>query len=627
MGYTRENEFHPYQPPNSLFALSNEFQIFMTFTFPVLLAIFMFRYIHVKLTSDFTHSLPLKREQLFHQHVVFGLVVIIVPLFLTALSLTILGLILPYKELLSFTSVLEWFSFSALFHVFVFLTGVFVAMFTGMSILQGALTYILFLFPVGVTVLFISNLEFYLFGFTATYYLDSQIEKYIPFIRLSQLERLPLTLTEGLGYVLLCFIFYVCALLVYKKRDTETATQAIAFPSLRPIFKYGVTFCTMLVGGLYFGSLQGGLGWILFGYLLGSFAGYFLSIMMLEKSLKVFSKWKGYVAYVIAVAIIGFAIQIDVFGFEKKLPAVEDIEGIYFGDSIYSVIDHEASLNPTYIVDQRMYINPTYFYEQPETINSIHHLHEQIIQEKDLLKKTKDQRNSVAIRYNLKEGSDLIRYYEVPLTIYQKQYREIAETTEFKENQNPVLKINDLSTLEHITLNSYYTERRVTITEREDIEEFHQLIQSDIKNETFEEIQDYRSWWTEISYEFSNNQYLQFSWKKSYTEIENWLEEKGLIEQARVTEDDLSHIYVLKNDEKRDIYDVVYGTEYGNDLSRREGAVKIEDPSQLNEILRIAGGDYRGEYIIGFYFKNSLHPQFESISTENAPDFLRKALP
>lgn len=218
MGYTRENEFHPYQPPNSLFALSNEFQIFMTFTFPVLLAIFMFRYIHVKLTSDFTHSLPLKREQLFHQHVVFGLVVIIVPLFLTALSLTILGLILPYKELLSFTSVLEWFSFSALFHVFVFLTGVFVAMFTGMSILQGALTYILFLFPVGVTVLFISNLEFYLFGFTATYYLDSQIEKYIPFIRLSQLERLPLTLTEGLGYVLLCFIFYVCALLVYKKR-------------------------------------------------------------------------------------------------------------------------------------------------------------------------------------------------------------------------------------------------------------------------------------------------------------------------------------------------------------------------------------------------------------------------
>lgn len=196
-----------------------------------------------------------------------------------------------------------------------------------------------------------------------------------------------------------------------------------------------------------------------------------------------------------------------------------------------------------------------------------------------------------------------------------------------KENQNPVLKINDLSTLEHITLNSYYTERRVTITEREDIEEFHQLIQSDIKNETFEEIQDYRSWWTEISYEFSNNQYLQFSWKKSYTEIENWLEEKGLIEQARVTEDDLSHIYVLKNERKRDIYDVVYGTEYGNDLSRREGAVKIEDPSQLNEILRIAGGDYRGEYIIGFYFKNSLHPQFESISTENAPDFLRKALP
>ncbi|MDT8861144.1 ABC transporter permease [Alkalihalobacillus sp. MEB130] len=628
MAYTRENEFHHFDPPNSLFALSNDFQIFLIFTFPVLLAIFLFRYIQVKLSSDFTHSLPIKREHLFHQHALFGLLVLLVPIFITAISLFALGQFLPYKELLSFSSIFNWMTITALFYIFVFLAGVFVAMFTGMSLLQGALTYILFFFPVGVTILFVSNIEFYLFGFTSHYYLNQQLESLIPFIRITQLDRLPLSIIESMIYLLLCIVFYVAAVIAYKKRGTEIATQAIAFQSLRPLFKYGVTFCTMLVGGLYFGSLQGGMGWILFGYVTAAFLGYILATMILEKTWRVFSKWKGYAAYIIVMALLGFSLQLDMFGFEKKIPNVEDIQGVYFGESVYSVIDYEGHTNPYYEENRRLYIEPTYYYTESETIKNIHSLHEQIISEKKLLKNMSNTSNSVAIRYNLKNGDQIVRYYQLPISIYQKQYREIVELPEYRQNQNPVLKVDDLSNLNRISIHSYRAENRVTLTNPDDIEEFHQLIQADIQNQSYEETMDSRSWWSEISYEFNNNQYLQFSWKKSYTLIDSWLEEKGLLDQARVTTDDLSHVYIVKNEDNRDLHEVVYGnTGFEESLSEREDALKLANPDQLTEILEKSGGSYRGDYIVGFYFNNSIHPEFETITIEDAPDFLLKELP
>jgi ABC-2 type transport system permease protein len=626
MAYTRDNEFHHYIPPKSLFALSNDFQVFMTFTFPVLLAIFLFRYIQVKLSSDFTHSLPLKREQLFNQRVLFGLLVLIIPIFVTAASLVAFSQFLPYDELLSVSSVLIWMSFTILFNVFVFLAGVFVAMFTGMSVLQGALTYILFIFPVGVTVLFFTNLEFYLFGFTANYYLNQQLENMIPFIRITQLERLPLTVNEITIYLVLCIVFYLSAMLVYKKRHAETATQAIAFETLHPVFKYGVTFCTMLMGGLYFGSIQGGLGWIIFGYITAAFLGYFLATMILEKTWRVFSKWKGYLVFLVVVAILGFSFQIDMFGFEKKIPNIEEVQGVYFGESIHSILDRDPNIDP-FLFERPVYIEPDYYYEQPETIESIHALHEQIIKEKSQLKKTSFQSNSVALRYDFKNGDQLVRYYQIPIQTYQKQYREIVESPEYKLNQNPVLQVGDITNIDRITINSYRAGNRVRLTDKQDIEEFHQLLQTDINNQTFEETLDYRNWWSEIEYEFGDNKYLNVSWQKSYTLIEDWLAEKGLLAQARVTADDLSYAYVIKNEENRELYDFVYENRLEENLVQREDAIKLEDPLQLDELLTKSGGNHRGEYIIGFYLKNSVYPEFETISMDQAPEFLINKLP
>jgi ABC-2 type transport system permease protein len=167
----------------------------------------------------------------------------------------------------------------------------------------------------------------------------------------------------------------------------------------------------------------------------------------------------------------------------------------------------------------------------------------------------------------------------------------------------------------------------VRLTDPNDLEEFHQLLQTDVGDQTLEDFLDQRAWSSEIEYHFADNEYLHLSWKKSYTRIENWLEEKGLLAQARITAEDLSHAYVVKNEENRELYDFVYENRLEETFPEREDAIKIEDLDELEEILQLSSNYHQGDYIIGFYYKQNSYPELQTISLEHAPDFLIKKLP
>ena len=89
----------------------------------------------------------------------------------------------------------------------------------------------------------------------------------------------------------LTIILYGVSLYLYKKRKTESASEAIAFSKLRTIFKYGVTFCTMLFGGVYFSAVQSNsFIWMIFGYIIGAIIGYYIAEMVLQKTWRVFTQ-------------------------------------------------------------------------------------------------------------------------------------------------------------------------------------------------------------------------------------------------------------------------------------------------------------------------------------------------
>ncbi|MCL7745715.1 DUF6449 domain-containing protein [Halalkalibacter alkaliphilus] len=623
MAYSRDGHYHHIfvRDSTSLFAISNAFQVFLLFLIPVLLSIFIFRYMQVKLSSDYMHSLPIKREAIYHLHVILGVLILLVPVLLTGIVLLILGSVMPLQELLSYQAIVEWVAWTSFFNIFVFIAGVFVALLTGMSVLQGALIYIMLLFPAGISILVLMNLQFSLYGLSADYYLNKNVERLIPFVRVNELTHTSLTMLEFIGYLLFIVFFYLCSLWMYRKRNVEAATQAIAFRPLQPIFKYGVTFCTMLVGGLYFGATTNDApGWIVFGYVTASIIGYFLAVMILEKSWRVFTKWKGYAIYAVFIIIIGFFVQMDVIGFEKNIPNVDDVHEVYFADTVHFLDDDEGR----YFDGYEREIRPSYFYQDESNIKNIHSFHEQLIADKPSIRANNEESRLVAFGYELKNGERLVRQYRIPAEQYESLYKPIVESQEYKRNQNPVLAVDDLSQLDRIALNVPQGGKRLVLTDPDEMNEFHQLLQSEIEEESYEESHEYRAPWAEVEYLWTNNKRIRSQWKKSYVQIEEWLDQKGLLDQARMTADDIAYAIVIKNDDHSSVYEYIHENNLDHTLESRDDALRINDAEQLEQMLRTTTWSSQGTYIVAFYYHQHMYPDFQTFPDDEVPDFIKE---
>lgn len=625
MIYTRSDDYYSHYIFNeNLFRVGEEFQIIFMFTVPVLLGIFLFRYLQVKLSADYIHSLPIKREALYHQHVLVGLLILIIPVLINGLILLVMSTIIEGVELLSIASISSWMGTTLLIIIFVFMATVFVGMFTGMSVLQGVLTYILLIFPAGVTVLFLMNVKFYLYGFSVDYYLSNKLEEIILFIRASELSYKPLEGKEVIILILFIVALDLVALFVYLRRKVETATQAIAFRPLQPVFLYGVTFCTMLLGGLYFGETQDSIRWLIFGYVFASIIGYFVALMILKKTWRVLTKWKGFGIFVISMCLIAFLIEIDVTGYEKRTPAFDSIERVYFADSFYAMNQESYYIHPSVAY-------PTsYYYEEEANKERILALHKVILANKDVYEKTDRFYRGVAFGYELANGKKLVRYYRVPDTFYDDQkdlYGPIIESDEHKRNTNAVLKIEDISEIDKITINSHRGLKSVTITDREDLESFHTVLQTEVKDASYEEIMSVNGAWANVEYLMSSDQRVHTNWQKSYDRIEAWLKERDLLSEARVTADDIAFAIVVKNDKQwLHEYEKTVNVN-GEEFKDRVDGLRIEDSRELEQTLRVSSWNDKGDYAIAYYFENNLSsPVFESISKKHAPAFIKEKL-
>ncbi len=625
-------------------AVNGELQVLFMVVFPVLLAVFLFRYMHVKLSSDFTHSLPLKREHLFVQHTVYGLLILIAPVLITGIVLYVLGFILGISHVLTLSCLLAWAAQTILFNTFIFMAGVFVAVFTGISVLHGALVYILLFFPFGIFTLIFANLSFYLFGLTPSYYMNANMEQLVPFVRAFDLGYNPLTVWETFTYLLIAVVAFVIALLVYRKRHAEMATQAVAVRPLRPVFVYGVAFCTMLLGGVYFGETQNeSLSWIIFGYVTASILGYYIAQMILEKTWRVFNKWRGYLLFVAGVLLLGLCVHFDITGFEKRVPETSNIESIYLNsyydvrtDSKHAVVYYDNELERKPWIDSMglPFGKELYHYRDPQVIELLRELHLQVVEDQEVLEhqKLNDQYDryaryrTVSLAYNLKNGGKLVRHYEIPNDRYIDILKPIYESREYKTNFYPLLRIDDLSNLDSITFNNPNIDKRLTISDPQKLQELHQTLQEELSNEAAEELLQSGASFADIQYNWDNGRNSYAQWKLSYKKLEQLLIQYGVDQEIRTTADDIKYMLIAKiPDESMSVAEAssqnatieIHTSEsigldprdyLPYDFRYTESIVKITDPAIFAECLPlINSGNLKqtDDYMVALYFKNS----------------------
>jgi len=146
-----------------MFLFNEPLQLMLLIVAPVLTALLLFGYLQNGKAADMVHALPVKRETLYHTHILAGLIFLFVPLMITALVswALVAGLAIPN---VSGSDIFTWLAVSLLFNLLYFMTGVATGMFTGLLSVQAVLSYILLLLPTGLTMLLLHNMSMYTYG-------------------------------------------------------------------------------------------------------------------------------------------------------------------------------------------------------------------------------------------------------------------------------------------------------------------------------------------------------------------------------------------------------------------------------------------------------------------------------
>lgn len=319
--------------------------VMMAAVFGIFFAMAMFAYLTNPRATNGMHAMPIRREGLFLTHYLAGLfcqvVTLLVSFALAALVTAAFGVFDGYAVgmglLLCVLLVLFFYSFGVLCMVCVG------------QILAGAVFYgiLNFLF-VGMEALLRSFAGNFLYGYDgrssafSTAPLSPPVEiasslsvSYV-YDGIDPIGVRVFHLGTFAAYAAAGLVLAALALLLYRKRRSEMTGNTVAIGWLRPVFKYGVAFCSAFsLGQLlsYFvfeltdstytaGALIGTIACMIFAGLIG----YYAAEMLLKKSFRVFkTSWKGALATSAVLILIGLSFPLDLTGYQTRVPEQSDI--------------------------------------------------------------------------------------------------------------------------------------------------------------------------------------------------------------------------------------------------------------------------------------------------------------
>lgn len=508
----------------NVYYISNGFETLIAWLVPILAAAGVLRYMHEKRSADFIHSLPIRRTELLVGQVLFGWILLIVPLAVTALAAIgcLYGLDLPWP--IGAADVGCWFGETLVMETVIFAFSIVIGVLVGQSVIHVVLTNIALFFPTGIMVLLFSNLPLWLYGFPDGYYLSEKLIDWALPIRYAMLTDQAMSAGEIGMLLLLSLLFFSLSIWLYERRPTEAAGQALAFSVLRPLFVYGVAFCMCLTGGFYFGQVQRQWGWIIFGYVAFSLIGYAVAQMVVMKTWRVFHKWKGYAAFTVAMSVLFLAVRLDPIGYVSRVPELADIEKVYFGQSVMNWQYPERVGSEFEAFDQ--------FLRTKDNIKAVRAFHEQIVRDQPLPSRFGNVQ-PVVIGYVLKDGTRLLRRYVVPIEPYMPYFQRIMGSKEYKQQYYLLLRPS-YSPIRQVTIRNVETGRPVVVlADPKEIDSFLKGLKQDLWQKPVESLLGGRVWNGEIEFLQSDGDQFSLPIDQYSSYVRKWLEDRHLWEKIQ----------------------------------------------------------------------------------------------
>ena len=381
----------------------------LLFLFSVIAVMAVFSYLYNSRSANMIHALPVTRKELFLTNYVSGLLFLIIPEAVGFLLGTLVGAVCGYTSINHLlTGFLLACGISFIFYSFT----VFIAMFTGQLLAVPIFAVILNFLFIGARALIAALMSMISYGLplevsgikadvlSPLYYLAGHIKLKYDYTK-EYTVCLGFTGKQVVaGYCLAAVVFVITAYLIYRIRNMETAGSLISIPWISPVFRWGAAFCC---GGLFSILFCGIMGFsrsgavfalaLLTGLIFGAVS-FFGAQMFLEKGFRVFHKKRIVECGVFLLIFAGLytAIEVDLFGQEKKIPDLSRIEAV--------TIDN---YNGAKITD-------------PELIREMTDIHKQIIDSKNEFENYEaSDTYYFNLKYYLKKGT-LNRRYQIPIS-------------------------------------------------------------------------------------------------------------------------------------------------------------------------------------------------------------------
>ncbi|MBF8983311.1 hypothetical protein IZY60_07160 [Lutibacter sp. B2] len=628
--FTNENKYPNEAIENFLNLRHAELQMVLSIFVPVVLAGLLFRYLQQNKSTTLMHSFPITRGQLFHSHNIAGVLLLMMPIVLIGLVLMVILNINHdgsqlFEEIFTISDILKWVGFSIISNLVVYFISVLVATITGISLIQMVLSLISIFLPVGISVLIVFNFDQLLYGFVINQNLfENFIIKIIPCI--SSMGEKAIDSNFIIWYILLSIILYFMGYGLYKKRHLESASDPIAFELLKPIFKYGFTFCSMILGGAYLYMMERVDLWLYIGYFIGALLGYLIAEMIIQKSIWIFKNLKGFAIYTMVILVVFAGIKFDLVGYEKRVPNVDDIESVYYGNGLYGYWSNGEEGNDNL--------------KTSENIHLVRELHLEVIAHKDefIREGKKNTTKRIGIAYELKNGKTIVREYDIPkeCAAINESIAKIYESTEYKINYYDIFDL-DPTEVAYIEMDPELknTSEVVKIVATDEIEEMIQSIKSDMLDETYKDVIDEKRSWARIYIHYDElkdleseheNKRMYLTWEKHYKHLPGWLKENGYYEKARLMPKDIEYMVIEKTSEELKNANGYNTKELAEGLKENTNKQRLEirNKDQIEEMLVNDRSDWPDEkrYIIGIYYTNG-DSKIDWMDQKDAPEFVK----
>ena len=466
--------------------------IFFLYIVPVFLAVIVFRYMQNPKSMVTLHAMPYNRLDLYINNIISGLILLIVPILLNTALLSYIELFVTNGILFETGIIMKYLWISLLVSVTLFSITVAVGMVTGSSVAQIIFTYILNFLPAGIIVILNFLLNGIIYGFSGvsedTVIELAKISPIVQTIFLKSRDSISEFLIPDIAIILLALVI---GYFIYKYRNLEDAGEVISGKFVKPIFKYGVTTCVMLVGTIYVKGIFEIENPNFLVYLLFALLGYAAAEMLLRKSFKILNSYKGFVGFVGVFAIVVACIHFDVFGYESFVPKAQDVKGFSLDSNRLEIEAYKYTGDTTGILTS------------DENIEKIVNLNKDIVANKT---ENMKEYGLISINYLLNNGRIVSRAYRVDDLKYKDKVLEIRKSKEYKLS-NIELFSKKTEEIDMIKLsNTLFSSRNDAITNKEDIINLVEAIKKDILSDNYKEPYDYYTTYSDLQ-SATDNQY------------------------------------------------------------------------------------------------------------------------